>query len=277
MKILHRTRIVITAALILLIAGLLLSACSRSEGNPAVDFPKNTESADGHHQPQNAQQEPGAPGSPQAPGVPQETGAPQEHEAPPEPGLLGTGAASAAGGSSGIAEPAETGFPGTAAAPLNPSQPQAEQSAAPAPALHEAPAGNGAAAQNADAAAQSSQTEDPQKAAVEISIIGDKETGTILPPTQVKYEEGKSVFDILLAVLKDKGIQFEFRGRGPTVYIQGIDNLYEFDRGPKSGWMFRVNGFFSTKSAGTYTLHQGDRIEWLYTLDLGKDLRGKTE
>lgn len=224
----HRIRIVKTAALLLLVASFLLSACSRSEGNPAVDSPKQTASPNGQHQ------------------------AAGQHQ--PEKPQQETGVTS-----------------------LNSSQPQAEPSAAPTPALHEAPAEHGAAAQNADAAAQPSQTKDPQKDTLAISIIGDQESGTILPPTQVKYEAGKTVFDILLQVLKDKGIQFEFRGRGPTVYIEGIDNLYEFDRGPKSGWMFCVNGVFSAKSAGAYTLHKGDRIEWLYTLDLGKDLRGKSE
>jgi hypothetical protein len=68
----------------------------------------------------------------------------------------------------------------------------------------------------------------------------------------------------------------EHRGSAKAPYIEGIDNLYEFDKGGKSGWLYRVNGTFPNKSAGAYILKKGDRIEWVYTLELGKDV-GKSE
>ncbi len=54
--------------------------------------------------------------------------------------------------------------------------------------------------------------------------------------------------------------------------MEGIDNIFEFDYGVKSGWIYRVNGSIYSKSAGAYTVKAGDVIEWLYTLDLGRDL-----
>ena len=48
-------------------------------------------------------------------------------------------------------------------------------------------------------------------------------------------------------------------------YVAGIDGLYEFDCGKNSGWMYRVNGKFPNYMAGKCTLHDGDKVEWLYT------------
>jgi hypothetical protein len=54
--------------------------------------------------------------------------------------------------------------------------------------------------------------------------------------------------------------------------VEGINNLFEFDHGAKSGWLYRVNGSMYSKSAGAFTVKAGDVIEWLYTLDLGRDI-----
>lgn len=107
---------------------------------------------------------------------------------------------------------------------------------------------------------------------VSISIKADKETGVILSPIQVEYEPGETVLDVLKNITKEKRIQMEYRGRGGAAYIEGIQNLYEFDKGPKSGWMYKMNGAFMKRSAGAVEVKAGDQIEWLYTLDLGKDL-----
>ena len=63
-------------------------------------------------------------------------------------------------------------------------------------------------------------------------------------------------------------MQLDCRG----TYVAGISHLYEFDFGNLSGWMYRVNGFFPDVACGEYQLSDGDRIEWLYTCDLGRDL-----
>ena len=38
--------------------------------------------------------------------------------------------------------------------------------------------------------------------------------------------------------------------------------------------MYRVNGAFPSYSAALHTLQPGDRVEWLYTTNLGKDVGG---
>ena len=57
-----------------------------------------------------------------------------------------------------------------------------------------------------------------------------------------------------------------------SVYVQGINYLYEFSCGELSGWMYRVNGQFPNYGCSKYTLKDGDVIEWLYTCDLGRDV-----
>lgn len=109
-----------------------------------------------------------------------------------------------------------------------------------------------------------------QKSVVTLAVYSDEDT--ILSVVEVKLEDKETVFDVLKKILKDKKIQFEYTGKGDSVYVQGINNLYEFDKGATSGWMYNVNGTYPNKSAGAYVLKPGDTIEWRYTLDLGKDL-----
>ncbi|SFB55738.1 protein of unknown function [Cohnella sp. OV330] len=115
-------------------------------------------------------------------------------------------------------------------------------------------------------------TQAPQKAEITLSIVGDSDTGTILSPAAVELKSGDSVLDVLKRATRSRKMQMEYQGSGAAVYVEGIDNLYEFDKGAKSGWLFRVNGDFPGKSAGAYKLKAGDVVEWLYTLDMGKDV-----
>ena len=102
-------------------------------------------------------------------------------------------------------------------------------------------------------------------------------SGVILPEQTVEYNEGESVFDVTLRAMQSNKIHFEF-SKTPaynSVYIEGINNIYEFDCGELSGWMYRVNGVFHNYGCSLCTVADGDRIEWLYSCDMGADL-GKT-
>lgn len=74
---------------------------------------------------------------------------------------------------------------------------------------------------------------------------------------KMEFEEGDTVMD----VLKRTGVDIDI-SKG---YVAGIDGLYEFDCGKNSGWMYRVNGKFPNYMAGKCKLHDGDKVEWLYT------------
>jgi hypothetical protein len=102
------------------------------------------------------------------------------------------------------------------------------------------------------------------------------EDGWILKPTAVTFYEGESVFNVLLRTCKQQGIHMEFENTPVynSAYIEGIGNLYEFDCGELSGWMYKVNGWFPNYGCSRYQLHDGDVVEWVYTCDLGVDVGG---
>ena len=84
------------------------------------------------------------------------------------------------------------------------------------------------------------------------------------------------MYDIRDRAVRHNRIQMEFQGANlnqfGSVYIQGINYLYEFSCGPLSGWMYLVNGVFPNYGCSKYALKDGDVIEWVYTCDLGRDV-----
>lgn len=100
--------------------------------------------------------------------------------------------------------------------------------------------------------------------------------GWILQPTSVTFLEGESVFDVLLYTCMQMNIHMEYTNTPiyNSAYIEGIHNLYEFDVGELSGWMYSVNGWFPNYGCSRYQLKDGDVINWVYTCDLGYDVGG---
>ena len=100
------------------------------------------------------------------------------------------------------------------------------------------------------------------------------ESGSILPETEFEFSEGESAFNVLERELKRRKIHFEFTNvpMYDSIYIEGIGNLYEFDAGNLSGWIYRVNGKTASFGCSQYKLKNGDKIEFLYTCKMGKDL-----
>lgn len=101
----------------------------------------------------------------------------------------------------------------------------------------------------------------------------DQNNGIVYTGTHIYYE-GQTAFDLLRDAMQAAGIPMEF-SKTPvynSIYIEGIDNVYEFDFGELSGWNYKVNGAFPGYSSSEYTLSPGDRVEFIYTCDLGKDV-----
>lgn len=100
--------------------------------------------------------------------------------------------------------------------------------------------------------------------------------GVILPATRVTFSPGESVFDVLQRVCRENRIHMEssFTPMYNSHYIEGINNLYEFDVGSESGWMYSVNGWFPNYGCSRYQLENGDTVCWVYTCDLGYDVGG---
>lgn len=98
----------------------------------------------------------------------------------------------------------------------------------------------------------------------------------LLYSATVSFTAGESVFDVLQRAMQEAGIPMEFTSVPVygSAYIEGIANLYEFDCGPLSGWVYSVNGVFPNYGCSKYTLKDGDQVLWQYTCDLGADVGG---
>ncbi len=98
--------------------------------------------------------------------------------------------------------------------------------------------------------------------------------GVLYAQREVTFQEGETVFDVLLRETKKSGIHMEysFTPGFNSNYIEGIGNIYEMDCGPNSGWMYSVNGVYPDYGCSAYELKDQDVIEWNYTCDLGRDL-----
>lgn len=100
------------------------------------------------------------------------------------------------------------------------------------------------------------------------------EDGILLQKTTVSFESGDSVFDVLRRCLREQNVHFEYvdaKAYG-SIYIEGIGNLYEFDCGEQSGWLYFVNGISPGLGCSGYTVANGDEIVFAYTCDMGADL-----
>lgn len=93
--------------------------------------------------------------------------------------------------------------------------------------------------------------------------------------TTVDFTEGETAFDVVQRACNNSGIAIEYRGTQYSAYVEGINNIYEFDCGEQSGWMYNVNGDFPNYGSSSYELSDGDTVAWVYTCTgLGTDVGG---
>lgn len=99
--------------------------------------------------------------------------------------------------------------------------------------------------------------------------------GIILAQVTAAFTPGETVFDVLQRVCEKGDIQLEYSWTPiyDSYYVEGINHLYEFDCGPESGWMYKVNGVYPNYGCSSYTLQGGEEIVWCYTCEgLGADV-----
>lgn len=98
--------------------------------------------------------------------------------------------------------------------------------------------------------------------------------GVIYAKQKVTFYEGESVFDVLKRETQKNRIHMEssFTPKYNSAYVEGIHNLYEFDGGRYSGWLYKVNGWYPNYGCSRYVLKDGDVVEWQYTCDGGRDV-----
>ena len=97
--------------------------------------------------------------------------------------------------------------------------------------------------------------------------------GLILRETDFPIAAGDTVYTVLTDAARARGIHMEASGANGLMYIHGIGNIYEFDFGDLSGWLYTVNGETFSVGVDQYVLAPGDQVEFHYTLELGRDIQ----
>ena len=97
--------------------------------------------------------------------------------------------------------------------------------------------------------------------------------GVILADAELPIAQGDTVYTVLTDAARAHGIHMEASGAQGMMYIHGIGNIYEFDFGDLSGWLYSVNGETFSVGVDQYVLSPGDRVEFNYTLELGRDIQ----
>lgn len=95
--------------------------------------------------------------------------------------------------------------------------------------------------------------------------------GMLYSNDKAEIKEGDTVFSLLERELVLNNIHFEY-SKTTNIYIEGIGNIYEFDCGELSGWMYKVNGEFLSVACDQCEIKPGDKVEWVYSCDLGRDV-----
>ena len=90
----------------------------------------------------------------------------------------------------------------------------------------------------------------------------------MLAPTDMTITDGGTVLD----VLERTDLVLGVRRSGYGSYVYSIQSLAERAVGSMSGWIYLVNGEQVQASCSTCELKDGDSVEWVYTLDGGKDV-----
>lgn len=103
--------------------------------------------------------------------------------------------------------------------------------------------------------------ETPVKQTVSVQVIG---INTTMMQGNIEVNSSSTAYSVLRELAKQNGKSISTKGFGSTVYVSGIDGLKEFDHGPSSGWMYKVNGTPPNIGAGAYRLKAGDQVIWYY-------------
>lgn len=101
----------------------------------------------------------------------------------------------------------------------------------------------------------------PIKQTVSVQVIGVNST---MMQGNIEVNSSSTAYSVLRELAKQNGKSISTKGFGSTVYVSGIDGLKEFDHGPSSGWMYKVNGTPPNIGAGAYRVKAGDQVIWYY-------------
>lgn len=115
----------------------------------------------------------------------------------------------------------------------------------------------------------SRQNSDANQEVVQVVVdLSDINQGTL--SLSINYEEGMTAMDATENALRSAGISYSVISSGASAYMEGINNVYEFDHGPTSGFQVEVNGSHSSNSADVQPVYPDSHVYWYYTTDFTK-------
>lgn len=90
--------------------------------------------------------------------------------------------------------------------------------------------------------------------------------GIFVSDYEIMLEEDATCYEALLQVCDEFGLHIDHISLPGTEYIKGLGNLYEFDLGAESGWLYSVNGEKPGTGANNVKLKNGDSMRWFYSV-----------
>ncbi len=99
-------------------------------------------------------------------------------------------------------------------------------------------------------------------------------SGIMLSSKKITLNENSSAYDLLIKASKQYSIlvDSQYTAVYNSAYIRGINNLYEKDCGPSSGWIYKVNGSTAGFGCSQYILNSGDNVQFVFTTNRGGDV-----
>lgn len=100
---------------------------------------------------------------------------------------------------------------------------------------------------------------------------GLQNEGMLIKNAMLTLSEGKTVAETF-SLLRTYDIVIVSESGAAGTFVTSIQGLENGACGAASGWLFRVNGEFPSEGIDSIELHNGDKVEWLFSCDGGADV-----
>lgn len=100
---------------------------------------------------------------------------------------------------------------------------------------------------------------------------GLQNEGMLVKNAMLTLSEGKTVAETF-SLLRTYDIVIVSESGAAGTFVTSIQGLENGACGAASGWLFRVNGEFPSEGIDSIELHNGDKVEWLFSCDGGADV-----
>ena len=95
---------------------------------------------------------------------------------------------------------------------------------------------------------------------------GLQNEGMLITNAMLTLSEGKTVSETF-SLLRTYDIVIVSESGAAGTFVTSIQGLENGACGAASGWLFRVNGEFPSEGIDSIELHNGDKVEWLFSCD----------